>query len=409
MEELMQKYAQVLLKTCLKIEKGQCLLINFNAERIDFARIVAKEAYKLGVKDIYFDMKDAYLKHDALLALDTKDLKKTQMWDRTIWNEYAKKGAAFLNLTSENPGLMKDVDPKKMNEMSMYSLKTCVTFDELRDKVMFPWCIAAVPTETWAKELFPKAENPVKELWMKIFAICGINFPDTEGLWESKIEHLISRAQKLNTYQFKKLKYKNSLGTDLEISLPKNHIWASGKETLQNGKDVIVNFPTEEIFTSPDATSANGIVYASLPLCYQNVVIKDFSITFKEGVAVSCEAKEGEETLKQLIHSTENANRLGEIALVPYDSPIREADMIFYETLYDENAACHMALGASFTECIQDGPNKTKEELATLHLNQCENHVDFMIGTKDLEIIGITEDNKEIPIFEEGNFSKLFE
>lgn len=405
MQEKLEKYASIILKNCLDIEQNQPLFISFNIERIDFVRILTRMAYELGVKEIYYDMVDPYLKHAALKSLNLEQLKKSSFWNKDIWNFYARKGAAFLMLVSETPGLMDDIDQNKLSNITMYSYETRREFDDLRDKKITPWCIAAAPTLLWAKQVFPDSIDPLGDLWNKIFDICGINEMDSVKAINDKIKTISLKANILNKYNFKTLKYTNSLGTNFSISLPNNHIWASGKETLKNGKEILVNYPTEEVFTSPDCLSANGIVYSSKPLSYQGVIIDEFNITFKDGIAIACSAKKGEATLKELINSCPNANRLGEVALVPYDSPISNSKVIFYETLFDENASCHIALGASFPECIKNGPNMTKEELRNNHLNDCDNHVDFMIGTHDLSIIGITHDDKEVTIFKDGNFA----
>ncbi len=406
--KLQEKYAGVILKTCLNVKKNGQLFISANSEIIEFVRILANKAYELGIKEIYFDITDPYLKHDALKNLDTKDLKKLQFWNKEAWNTYAESGAAFVMLVSETPGLMKDIEPKKLSDLTMYGFETRAKFDELRDKSMVPWCIAAVPSLSWAKEVFPKSKEPVEELWKTIFEICKINKKDPESIWEEKINKLSERCKKLNEYKFKSLRYSNSLGTDFTIELPQNHVWASGRESLANGTHALVNFPTEEVFTSPTNDSAEGIVYSAKPLCYQDNLIEDFYIEFKKGKAVNCKAKKGEETLKQIISSCKNSDRLGEVALVEYNSPISESNIIFFETLYDENASCHLALGSSFTECIENGPKMSKDELNKYKLNDCQNHVDFMIGTDDLNIIGITENDEEVSIFENGNFTEYF-
>ena len=409
MKELQEKYAKVLLETCLKVEKGQPLLISYNIERRDFVRIITKLAYEMGVKDIYYDSSDPYLKHDALKNLEIEELKKLSFWDKSVWNEYGKKNAAFLMLASETPGLMKDIDSNKITEMTKFALESRKEFEAMRDKSLLSWCIAAVPTEAWAKELYPLSSNPVDDLWNSIFKICSITEEDPVAIWTKKIEMLDKRAKKLNDYQFKTLRYKSSNGTDFQIDLPKNHIWASGKSRLANNKEVLFNYPTEEIFTSPDCFSAEGIVYASKPLSYQGVIIEDFWVRFENGKAIEAHAEKGNETLQNMIHICANSDLLGEVALVPYDSPISNTNQVFLETLFDENAACHIALGDSFTECIENGPNISKEELFNEHhLNNCDSHTDFMIGTKDLNIIGITSQGKEIQIFENGNFSEEF-
>ncbi|MBQ6498048.1 MAG: aminopeptidase [Bacilli bacterium] len=406
---LQEKYARVLLESCLKVEKNQPLFVSYNVERKDFVDIVTEIAHSLGITDIYYDESNPYEKHDALLKYDVEELKKLPYWNKKMWDEYALKDAAYLMLASETPGLMKDVDPKKMSAMTKFAQETRRGFDARRDKSELAWCIGAVPTTAWAKELFPNSNDPVEELWNKIFDICSIKEDDPVAIWNEKVRKLKERGKKLTDYQFKTLKYKSSNGTDFRVDLPKNHIWASGEEKLANGKEVLVNFPTEEIFTSPDCMSANGIVYSSKPLSYQDVLIDNFNIRFENGKAVEAHAEHGEETLKQMISLCENSDRLGEVALVPYDSPISNTNQVFLETLFDENAACHIALGDSFPECVVNGPTIDKKVLLNeYHLNNCDSHVDFMVGNKDMNITGITEDGKEVPIFVDGNFSEEF-
>ncbi len=408
MLEQFKRYADVLLNTCLKVEKNQPLFISYNKERQDFVDVICDVAKSLGIDDIFLDKQDPYLKHDSLFKYDIDELKKLPCWNKKDWDTYSRKGAAFLMLASETPGLMKDVDQDKLSKMTIYSYKTRDHFNDSRDKALLAWCIAAVPTESWAKEIFPDNSNPVEDLWNKIFEMCLLD-QDYKTVWDNKIKKFKERAKKLNDYNFKTIKYTSSNGTNFSINLPENHIWATGYETLANGKEVLVNFPTEEIFTSPDKYSANGIVYSSKPLSYQNVLIDNFYIEFKDGKVINFGAEKGEETLKSMINICENSNMLGEVALVPNDSPISNTNLVYLETLFDENAACHLALGDSFLECIQDGPSKTKDELFALGLNKCESHVDFMIGNKDLNIKGITKDNKEIDIFVDGNFSQYFD
>lgn len=409
MEENLIKYAKVLLSNCLKIESSQPLFISFNVERLDFARIVAKEALKMGIKDIYFDMVDPYLKHDLMKNLEVSDLQRLPYWNRTIWNDYAKRDAAFLMLASEMPGLNEDIDVLKQHEMSVFTFQSRKDFNDLRNENKLSWCIAAVPTLSWAQDIFKDSLNPLDDLWNKIFEICGILEDDPIKFWNNKINNLQRRAFKLNEYHFKWLVYTNSKGTNFKVELPDKHIWQSGEETLANGRRVLVNFPTEEVFTSPNYKSAKGRVYSSKPLNNQDVLIDDFYLDFEDGKVVDCHARVGEGALKAIINSCQNACYLGEVALVPFDSPISKANIVFKETLFDENASCHLALGAGFRECILDGTSLNDEELLANNVNVCDDHVDFMIGTEDLKIVGITATNEEISIFENGNFSKYFE
>ena len=306
--------------------------------------------------------------------------------------------------------IYQEVDKDLINDLQIFYIKSKKRFNELRHEQKIQWCIAAAPTKFWGNLVFPNSENPEKELWNTIFKICNIDESDNcEEKIENKIKKLQTRAEKLNSYKIKKLKYTNELGTNFEIELPKNHIWQSGKDKLVTGKEVIVNFPTEEIFTSPNYKTANGIVYSSKPLCYQNKIIENFYLEFKDGKVINCKAEKENELLENIINNVEGMNQLGEVALVPYDSPISNQNITFYETLFDENASCHLALGSSFPECLENGLNKTKEELYEIGLNQSDNHIDFMIGTKDTKITAITQDGKEISVFENGNFTSLFE
>ena len=406
--DLKEKYAKVILESCLKIEKNQPLFISYNKERKDFVDIVTSIAKELGVTDIYYDESDPFKKHELLKILDIEELKETGLWNKEMWNVYGKKNAAFLMLASEMPGLMKDIDSKKMAEIVKYAQSTRKEFDDLRDKSILAWCIAAVPTEMWAKELF-KEDNAVDILWDKIFDMCSIKEDNPIEVWNKKIEKLQERGKKLTNYQFKTLEYTSSNGTNFSIDLPKNHIWASGREKLASGKEVLVNFPTEEVFTSPDCKSAEGIVYSSKPLSYQDNIIDNFYIKFSKGKVIDFHAEVGDSILKEMINICENSNMLGEVALVPYDSPISNTNQVFLETLFDENAACHIALGDSFPECVENGPNINKDTLFNeYNMNKCDSHVDFMVGTKDLDITGITKEGKKVLIFKNGNFSEEF-
>ena len=398
MKDKMIKYASIILDTCLKIDIDKPLFISVNKEREDFANIVKDLAIKKGIKDIYIESVDTYKKHELLLNKSIDELKDTPYFNKKVWNEYALKGAAFLMLASEMPGLMKDVEPKKIFELTTYSLSTRKDFDDLRDKNMLAWCIACVPTSLWSKKIF--GHEDVDRLWNTIFEICHI---DDEGFWDKRLERLENEAALLNKYHFSKLRYSSNNGTNFTIGLPSKHIWETGYSKINN-KKVLVNFPTKEVFTSPDRLSINGVVYNSKPLSYQDNIIDNFHITFENGKVTGFEAETGYDTLKELLSSTPNIDYLGEVAIVEKTSSINKTGLIFYETLFDENAACHIALGDSFPECYENGSNMSKEELFNLGLNNCLNHVDFMIGTDDLNITGITSDNKQYKVLEDGIF-----
>ena len=405
MENKLEKYADIILKYCLNVSKNQPLVISCPIERIDFVRIIANKAYKIGVKDIYFDLYDAVLKKQQLINLDIKDIKNSSLWNKKIYNEYAKKGAAFLMLISAEP-IMSDVDFNKLNKITTYNLEQTKIYNKYRDSLKIAWTIAAVATEDWSKQLFPNKKNSLNLLWNRIFKICHINDQNPSFSLIKERKNIQTKMHKLNSLKIKKLIFTNSLGTNLEIELSKNAVWCSGISILNNKKEVQCNYPSLEIFTSPVCNKTNGIVYSSKPLVYNGLIIEDFYLEFKNGKVINYNAKKGNDILKEILKSTKNINMLGEVALVPYNSEISKSGLLFYETLYDENASCHIALGSGYSECISNAKNKSDRELQLIGLNRCSNHIDFMIGTKDLNVKAITFDDKEIDIFIKGNFSK---
>lgn len=403
---MQEKYAELLLKQCLKIKKGQPLLISAPVECHPFVEVIAKQAYKIGVTDIYFDWEDEVLKKLQLENLSIEEIQSSSFWNKTVFDEYAKKESAVLmlysfeNLKSENVS----------DEILKYTARLFRTsrpfYKKKQSTYDIPWCIACVATKTWADKLFPNEEDNVSKLWHTIYQMCLIDKADPIQAWDEKNRFSQKKCDFMNEHQFQYLKYKNSLGTYLTIELPKNHIWEGGVTKSSYGENIIVNMPTEEIFTSPSKLGTNGIVYSSKPLIYNGVLINHFMIKFENGKVVDFSAEEGYESLKGIITSDEGSCYLGEVALVDYDSPISQSGIIFYETLYDENAACHLALGNSFLKCLEDGSTMPKEELENI-INDSNTHVDFMIGTEDLEIIGIDKKGKETIIMQNGNFIQI--
>lgn len=404
MIENYNKYADLLLKKCLNIKKDEPLLISAPIESIDFIRIVARKAYTLGVKDIYFDFDDDILKHDQLLNLDIDSLKESRFWNKKIFDEYALKGAAFLMFCGDDPDLMNDIDSVKSAAVSKNSILSKPIYKAKQSINEISWCIASVATNSWANKVFNNKSNSKELLWNEIFKMCLVNSEDPIKAWTDKINQTSYKCKKLNDICFKELHYTNKLGTDLHIKLSKDAIWHGGSEKTTDGRIAIFNMPTEEVFTTPIRTGVDGIVYSSKPLVYNGSLIEDFMLKFVNGKVVEFTAKKGYEILKNIIEADENSCMLGEIALVDYNSPISNSGLIFYETLFDENASCHLALGDGFPTCIKGSDNMTKEELLNIGINKSSMHVDFMIGTKDLIIEGITQDGSKIIIFNQGNF-----
>ena len=384
-----RKYAELLLKRCLNVKKNQPLLISTPIEPLDFIRELTSVALELGVKDIYYDYNDSYIKHSHLKYLNNDEISTNSLFNKKIFDEYTKKGAAVLMLTGGSPDIMKDINPEILAFNAKLSNSSRKLFRKLQLTYEVPWCIASVATLDHAKKVFPSSTTPLNDLWESIFEMCLIDKKDPIKEWNNKIILNQERVNKLNNLNIKKLIYKNKLGTNFEIGF-KDNIWC-GADTTNN---LIVNMPTEEIFTSPDKNSINGTVYASKPLIYNGNIIDEFWIKFKDGKVIDYDAKKGKNILKTII-DIKGGNKLGEVALVDVNSPISKSNILFYETLYDENASCHLALGEGFIECSKNENPKW--------LNKSLTHVDFMIGTNDLCIEAIT-DTKTITIMKNGKF-----
>ncbi len=401
MKENLEKYADLLLIRCLNLKEDiRPLLISAPVKAIDFLEILAHRAYELGVQDIYFDFEDDGLKHEQLLHLENQHLLNSPFWNKKIFDEYAKKNAAFLMLYSDDVELMKDVPADKISLTSHQFRVSRPLYKKLQSTDSIPWCIAIVSTPGYARTVFPQEKNPVEAMWNAIFHCCLIDKENPISAWDEKVKRIDNRANLMNQYHFRYLHYENRLGTDLRIELPKNHIWLGSGEG-----DFISNMPTEEIYTSPLRTGINGIVYSARPLVYGGSLIENFAFEVKDGKIVGIQAEKGKEILESMIQSDENACYFGEVALVDNDSPISNTGIIYYETLYDENASCHLAVGAGFPKCYENGIHLEKDELLAAGVNVSSVHTDFMVGTPDLKIIGTTWDGREYTVFENGNFA----
>lgn len=399
-----EKYAELLLKRCVNVKEEEPLFISISTENYEFARILNKKALEMGVRDIYINFRDEVISHDTLSVLTEEEIKNNHIWNNPKWDEYASKNAAFLMLESDDPDLMNDINPNKISLSSLVSRSSKKVYKEKQGKYEVSWCIAAIPSYNWAKKLFKDSNNPVDDLWNLIYEICFINKENPIEEWEKIVENSIDRCSILNKYKFKKLHYKNNLGTDLYVGLTPKTVWLGAGEKHVDGRKLLVNVPTFEVFTSPDRTKTNGIVYNSKPLVYNGSIIDNFYIEFKDGKVVNYHAEKGNDVLRGIINGDENSCMLGECALVDYNSPISNCGKVFYTTLYDENASCHLALGEGFLDTVDDYENLNKEELEKLGLNNSLMHVDFMIGTSDLTITGIDQNDNEMTIFENGNF-----
>ncbi len=407
MKEKQRKYAEIILKECLKLEKNQPLVISGSYESYEFVRLLAQEAIKIGARDIEYDLSDSYIKKAMYENYTIEELKEHSYYKRETYNEYAKKNAAVLMLSYEYPNQMKDIDPEKITEIRKYGANKRLFFNEKREKNELAWCIACVPNIDWAKQVYPDSKKPLEDLWESIFEITCVNEENSINKIEQDIAEKENICQKLNEIKIKRLEITNKLGTNLTMELFDKTIWCSGITELKNGKKILVNYPSIEVFTSPKKDSVNGIVYSTMPLLTNGVVINKFSLKLENGKIIEVKAEEHQELLEKLINTDEGANYIGEVALVPYDSPIRNKETLFYTTLLDENAACHLAFGDSFTECYEGAEEMSKEERLSLGLNVSKTHIDFMFGSEDLKIVAKTFNDEEIILFENGNYKDI--
>lgn len=404
MEEKYYKYAKLLLTRGLCINPYQPLVINAPIESISFVRVLTKVACELNIKDIYYDWIDEDLKHTELLYFNEDEIKESRFWNKSIYDEYAKKDAAFLFLISSGDNIMEDISSDKLKIASTHSLKTRQLYREMQSNNQIDWCIASVSTNSWGKLVFPNEKNPKEKLWEKIFDICLVNTDNPEEEWDKNMSNNHLMCEKLTKLNINKLHYESKNGTNFTVELPKYSIWCGGSSKIK-GREPIVNLPTEEVFTTPNKYSTNGIIYSSLPLVHSGIVIEDIKLEFIDGKIVNYSASKGQDELKNIITLDEESSMLGELALVDKNSKIAKSNILFYETLYDENASCHIAVGRGFKECLSNGENLTEEQLKDIGYNNSKNHVDIMIGTNDLNITATTYDNKEIIIFKDGSFN----
>ena len=406
MENNLEKYAELLVRTGINIQEDQILVINSPIETAEFARLASIKAYESGAREVvirWIDEKSSKIRFD--MAKD-EVFDEFPEWIKTMLEGYAKKGAAFLSIAASDPELMKDVDPKRMSRQQKVMSQGLEYYRTRMMTNQNVWCVASIPTVAWAKKVFPDGseEEALNKLWEAIYKAVRVDQPDPVAAWEEHQQNLNKRLDFLNTHHFTALRYKNEAGTDVTLELPKNHKWVGGGDKGPHGKVFFANMPTEEVFTMPKADGVEGTVVSSMPLNYNGNLIEDFRFTFSKGKVVDFDARSGKEVLRELLDTDDGAKRLGEIALVPFDSPISNQNILFYNTLFDENASCHFALGKAYPSCIKGGDELSKDALKEEGANDSLTHVDFMIGTEDLAIFGITENGEEVPVFKEGNF-----
>lgn len=411
-KEKLQQYAELLVKVGMNVQPKQPVFIRSSVETLELTHLIVEEAYRCGASDVRVVYSDPTLKR---LKFENESVEhfanhEIKSYDVEARMDYVKRGAANLALISEDPDLMDGIDSQKLQAFQQQNARAFKGYMESVQKNQFPWVVAAFPSKAWAKRVYP--ELSVEEAYIKfideVFDIVRIDGNDPVENWRQHIANLSVYAQKLQQKNYHALHYVSE-GTDLTVGLAKNHIWEDATSYV-NGKEqaFIANIPTEEVFTAPDRNRVDGYVTNKLPLSYNGTIIGQFKLMFKDGEIIDFSAEKGEAVLKDLINTDEGSRRLGEVALVPDDSPISNRNTIFYNTLFDENAACHLAIGSAYAFNIQGGTEMTVEEKIASGLNDSNVHVDFMIGSSDLTIYGIFEDGSKELVFENGNWASTF-
>lgn len=406
LEQLKKDYADLIIKSGLNVQEGQRLIITCPVDGADFARLCAKAAYEVGCKEVVMRWRDDELTRLKYLYAADEIFDTMNEWEVLMMDTLSEEGAAYLAIYAEDPESLKGVSPDRIKRSQMASGKALEKFRQREMRNDFPWCVVSIPTAPWAKAVFPEAseEDAMMKLWEEILTACRVDGGDAPANWKAHSDELQHHVQIMNKYNFKTLRYKNAAGTDLTVELPEGHFWAGGEEKSSKGIMFSANIPTEEIFTLPKKDSMNGKIVATKPLCHNGNIIDGFWFVVENGKIVEAHAEKGEEVLKDAIAVDEGASYFGEVALVPYDSPISQSGVLFLNTLFDENASCHFAFGEAYP-LIEGAEEMSEEELKAKGVNFSMTHVDFMVGSADLEIIGTTHDGEEVAVFKNGNFA----
>lgn len=402
----LRRYAKLLAKTGINVQKGQWVIVQAELDQPEFVEMVVEELYRAGAGDVRVEWSHQPISKMHYKYQTTERLSKTEKWEIEKWELKKKELPAMLYLESSDPDGLKGVDQDKFTAVRSARTKVIKPYrDDMDNK--YQWCIAAVPGKAWAKKVFPdlNVNQAVEKLWDAILSASRADGPDPIREWMRHNDNIAKRCDHLNRLGLTSLEYKSSNGTDFKVGLIEGALFMGGGEESLKGRYFNPNIPSEEIFISPKAGDAEGIVYSTKPLSYQGELIENFSVRFAGGKVVEVKAEKNADLLEKMISMDEGAKMLGECALIAYDSPINNSGILFYNTLFDENASCHLALGHGFTNCVRGYESMTKDELTKKGINDSVIHVDFMIGSKDLDIFGITKNGERVQIFKNGNWA----
>ncbi len=398
------EYAKLVVKIGVNLQKGQGLEISCPIEKKDFAVALTKAGYLAGASIVRVRWNDEDIDKLTYTYADTKALTNISKWLVDSKNELVEKNFCYIAVSADNPEAFKDIEPEKLFAVSKAKSKALKKYSDSIMSNAIRWCIVSVPTKEWAKKVFPSSSNPEQELSNQIEKAMRLDAYNPIEAWQEHIETLNKRANFLNEQRFSFLLFKNAKGTDLKVGLSQNHVWLCAEEKAKDGFKFVANMPTEEIFTAPHKDRVDGVLKSAMPLCVNGQIIDNFTIEFKKGKIVSFSAEKSYEALKRLIETDNGTRRLGEVALIGKNSPIAKSNVLFYNTLFDENASCHLAIGKAYPTTILGGDKLTISELKKLGANDSTEHEDFMIGTPDLSVIGVKENGEKIQLFADGEW-----
>ena len=402
---VMRSYAKLIVRVGANVQKGQEVRVFASLDQPEFIKMLAEECYKAGASRVTVDWNYPELTKLSARYMKLRDLSETREWEKARMQDMVDHLPVRIFIESEDPDGLRGINPKYFKAFAA-RIKISKPYRDAIDN-KHQWCIAAVPGEAWAKKVHPELSKraAVEQLWKDILYTARADGEDPIADWEEHNRDLKARSKYLNDLHLRELRYHSANGTDFKVGLIPTAEFHAGRDTTMQGVVYDPNLPTEEVFSSPDRRTAEGIVYATKPLSYQGQLIENFSVRFEKGRAVEVKAEKGQDVLEQIISMDEGCHYLGECALVPKESPIHQSGLLFYNTLFDENAACHLALGFGFDECVKGFENMTKEELYEIGVNDAGNHTDFMIGSDDLSIDGVDEHGNVHPIFRNGTWA----
>lgn len=402
---VLRKYAHLIATVGINVQKGQEVFVAAELDQPEFVKMVVEECYRAGAKRVVVDWDYQPLTKLHLRWRSQKNLSTLENWEEARWQHYVDEIPCRIYLISEDPDGLKGANMEKAAKAQQAKYKVIRPYrDRIENK--YQWCIAAVPGAAWAKKLFPELPKgqAIEKLWQAILTASRVT-DDPVQAWKEHNEDLANRCAYLNALNIETLEYHSSNGTDFRVGMIPEAEFKGGGENSLLGHYFNPNIPSEEVFISPKRGVAEGIVYSTKPLSYQGQIIENFSVRFENGKAVEVHAEKNEELLKKMISMDEGAAYLGECALVPYDSPIQNTGLLFMETLFDENAACHLALGKAYPTCLKDGEKMDSVTLLQHGVNDSLMHEDFMVGSRDLEIVGTRRDGTKVQVFHQGNFA----